>query len=90
MGRGKGHYNKERERVRQQLEQLRGKYRSDTAIYLRENLTRKITESEMEKDFINIFENHHNVCKCTFIRKKSLNHYEDYKYYKNKNQPSVT
>ena len=62
MGRGKRHHNKDCERVRQQLEQMNKKYKSSTVTRLRENLT----ESEMEKDFIDIFEKHHNVCKGAF------------------------
>ena len=66
MARGKRQHNKDRERVRQQLEQMNKKYKSSTVTRLRENFTRKITESEMEKDFIDLFEKHHNVCKGAF------------------------
>ena len=54
MGRGKGHYNKDKERVRQQKEQLRGKYRSHAAICLSKKLTGEPTDSEMENDFVNL------------------------------------
>ena len=89
MARGKRQHNKDRERVRQQLEQMNKKYKSSTVTRLRENLTRKITESEMEKDFIDLFEKHHNVCKGAFKNQTAEYFYDSYKCYKNKTKPSL-
>ena len=80
MGRGRRHYNKDCERVRQQKEQYIGKYKNYTAIRLREKLTGEPIQNEMEKDFANIYENHYNSCNSGFARKiLEKNHFEDYK-----------
>ena len=50
MGKGKGQYNKDSERSRQEKQQMKGKYRSITAMHLREKLTGENRNEEMKAD----------------------------------------
>ena len=62
MGKGKGHYNKDTERARQEKQQMRGKYRSLTAIRLREKLIGINRDEEIKADYANLYKNHYNAC----------------------------
>ena len=80
MERGKGHYNKDCERVRQEKQQLRGKYRNSTAVRLREKLTGESMQTEMKRDYNNLYENHYNACYSGFSKKiLEKNHFKTYK-----------
>ena len=84
MGRGKGHYNKDRERERQQRDQYIGKYKNYTTMRLREKLTGEPIQDKMEKHFAYIYENHYNSCNVGFVKKiLEKNRFEDYKAIKN-------
>ena len=54
MGKGKGHYNKDTERARQEKQQMRGKYRNPTAIRLREKLTGINRDEEIKADYASL------------------------------------
>ena len=83
MGRNKGHYNKNCERVRQEKLQIRGKYKNPTAVCLKEKITGENQNEEIENDFINLYEKHYNACYSAFSKralvKNSYNTYQKYK-----------
>ena len=88
MGRGKGYYNKDTERVRQQKQQLKGKYKNATAVRLKENLTGESMQSEIENDFTNLYENHYNGYYSGFAKKiLEKNHFKTYKNFKDHEDP---
>ena len=71
MGKGKGHYNKDTERARQEKQQMRGKYRNPTAVRLREKLTGKINrDREIRADFA-----HYNACYSGFAKRALVKNY---------------
>ena len=80
MGRGKSYYNKDCERVRQQKEQYRGKYKNHTAVRLREKLTGESMQLELDNDIANLYENYYNSCYSGFAKKIfEKNHFKAYK-----------
>ena len=87
MGRGKGRYNKDCERVRQVKKKKKGKHGSQTAIRLREKLTGEDRSEELKADCANILQNHYNACYSDFAKrslKKNHNlndkNYQDFMY----------
>ena len=72
MGRGKGQYNKNFKRSRQEKQQTKGKYGSPTAIRLRKKLTGKDQTEEIKADAENIFKNHYNACYSKFAKSQLL------------------
>ena len=89
MARGKGHYNKDCERARHQKKQYAGKYKNPTAVRLREKLTGESMQTEMKKDYNNLYENHYNACYSDFAKRTlKKNHgfveknYETYEHLK--------
>ena len=69
MGKGKGHYNKDTERARQEKQQMRGKYRNPTAVRLREKLTGENRDREIRADFAHLYKNHYNACYSGFAKR---------------------
>ena len=69
MARGKGRYNKDCERSRQEKKQINGKYGSLTAMRLRKKLTGEDRSEEMKADYNNILQNHYNACYSDFAKK---------------------
>ena len=88
MGRNKGYYNKDCERSRQEKQQMGGKYKNETAVPLKEKLTGKSMEKEIENDFINLYKNHYNACNSGFAKRiLERNHFANYKEYQEGAQP---
>ena len=69
MGKGKGHYNKDTERARQEKQQMRGKYRNPTAIRLRKKLTGINRDEEIKADYASLYKNHYNACYSGFAKR---------------------
>ena len=82
MGRGKGRYNKDCERVRQEKKEKKGKYGSQTAMRLREKLTGEDRSEEMKADCVNILQNHYNACYSDFAKKSLEKNHKDLKLQK--------
>ena len=69
MGRGKGRYNKDCERVRQEKKEKKGRYGGQTAIRLREKLTGEDKTEEIKEDYDRLYKNHYNACYNDFAKK---------------------
>ena len=74
MGRGKGQYNKNCKRSRQEKQQTKGKYGSPTAIRFRKKLTGKHQTEEIKADAENIFKKNYNACYSKFAKSQLLRH----------------
>ena len=72
MARGKGKYNKDCERSRQEIKQMIAKYSGgDAVLRLRQKLTKKDQIEKIQKDIDRAYRNHYNVCINGF-EKRSL------------------
>ena len=76
MGKGKGIYNKDCERSRQEKQQTKEKYGSQTAIKLRKNLTGVDQTEEIKSDCSKIFQNHYNACHSDFAKRSLVNNHK--------------
>ena len=76
MGRGKGRYNKDCERGRQEKKEKKGKYGGQTAIQLREKLTGEDRSEEIKADCSKIFQNHYNACYSDFAKRSLVKNHK--------------
>ena len=80
MGKGKGHYNKDTERARQEKNREGRKFGSPTAMRLKEKLTGQNREEEIKAVYANLFKNHYNACYSGFAKRALVrNHYPNEK-----------
>ena len=70
MGRGKGYYNKDLERTRQ--EKNKRKHKNLTAVRLKEKITGEDVREEILNDYVKLFENHYNQCYSGFAKRTSV------------------
>ena len=76
MGKGKGQYNKDTERARQE----KNREGSPTAMRLKEKLTGQNREEEIKAVYANLFKNHYNACYSGFAKRALVrNHYPNEK-----------
>ena len=79
MGRGKGYYNKDSERTRQEKRQLQRKHKNLTAVRLKEKIIREDVREEILNDYAKLFENHYNSCYSGFAKRTLVrNCYDTY------------
>ena len=76
MGKGKGQYNKDCQRSRQEKQQMKGKYGSITAMRLREKLTGKNRNEGMKADCDNVLKNPCNACYSGFAKRALRKKYQ--------------
>ena len=69
--------------MRQEKQQIKGKYKNPTAVRLKEKITGVNQDDEIKDDFINLYEKHYNACYNDGAKRALVkNSYNTYQYYK--------